>query len=61
MVQKHSVAGYENFVSFMKDFQSNGQMVNILFSGAKLENGVSWCSDCVEGMYLDLWSYITIS
>ncbi|XP_019541347.2 thioredoxin domain-containing protein 17 [Aedes albopictus] len=48
MVQKHYVAGYENFVTFMKDFKSNGQVVNVLFTGAKLDNSVSWCSDCVE-------------
>lgn len=48
MVQKHYVAGYENFVTLMKDFKSNGQVVNVLFTGAKLDNGVSWCSDCVE-------------
>lgn len=57
MVQKHYVAGYENFVTFMKDFKSNGQVVNVLFTGAKLDNGVSWCSDCVEGMQ-SLWQTI---
>ncbi|XP_065080871.1 thioredoxin domain-containing protein 17-like [Ochlerotatus camptorhynchus] len=48
MVHKHHVAGYDNFVSFMKDLKSNGQVMNVLFTGAKLETGISWCGDCVE-------------
>ncbi|XP_055640458.1 thioredoxin domain-containing protein 17-like [Toxorhynchites rutilus septentrionalis] len=48
MVQKHTVAGYESFLAFMRDFPSDGQIINVLFTGAKQENGVSWCSDCVE-------------
>ncbi|KFB48490.1 AGAP003178-PA-like protein [Anopheles sinensis] len=48
MVNKHYVAGYDAFVAFMKDFNDNGSPVNVLFTGAKMENGESWCSDCVE-------------
>ncbi|XP_035773804.1 thioredoxin domain-containing protein 17-like [Anopheles albimanus] len=48
MVQKHHVTGYEAFVAFMKDFKGNGGAINILFTGAKLDNGQSWCGDCVE-------------
>ena len=49
MVHKHHVAGYDAFVAFMKDFNGNGGAINILFTGAKLENGLSWCGDCVDG------------
>uniref|UniRef100_A0A182JZJ1 Thioredoxin domain-containing protein 17 n=1 Tax=Anopheles christyi TaxID=43041 RepID=A0A182JZJ1_9DIPT len=48
MVKKHYVAGYDAFVAFMKDFNGNGGAINILFTGEKLENGLSWCGDCVE-------------
>uniref|UniRef100_A0A1Q3FYI8 Thioredoxin domain-containing protein 17 n=1 Tax=Culex tarsalis TaxID=7177 RepID=A0A1Q3FYI8_CULTA len=48
MVQKHYVAGYQNFIDFMKNFKADGQDINILFTGAKLDNGLSWCGDCVE-------------
>uniref|UniRef100_U5EXP8 Thioredoxin domain-containing protein 17 n=1 Tax=Corethrella appendiculata TaxID=1370023 RepID=U5EXP8_9DIPT len=48
MVNEHKVAGYENFKSFMKDFKSNGAAINILFTGEKDKNGVSWCPDCVS-------------
>ncbi|XP_055586232.1 thioredoxin domain-containing protein 17-like [Uranotaenia lowii] len=48
MVQKHYVAGFEGFLNFIKDFLPDGQVINVLFTGAKMNNGVSWCSDCVE-------------
>ncbi|XP_052867019.1 thioredoxin domain-containing protein 17-like [Anopheles cruzii] len=48
MVHKHFLAGYDAFVAFMKDFNGHGAPINILFTGAKLENGQSWCGDCVE-------------
>ncbi|XP_053681348.1 thioredoxin domain-containing protein 17-like [Anopheles nili] len=48
MAKKHYVAGYDAFIAFMKDFKGNGEPVNLLFTGAKLDNGQSWCGDCVE-------------
>ncbi|XP_038105637.1 thioredoxin domain-containing protein 17-like [Culex quinquefasciatus] len=48
MVQKHYVAGFQNFVDFMKNFKADGQDINILFTGAKMDSGISWCSDCVD-------------
>lgn len=38
MAEEHSVAGYENFVEFMKNFSSK-KVINILFSGEKVEGG----------------------
>lgn len=49
MVQNHHVEGYENFCKFIKDFDVSGNKVYVYFSGSKLPNGESWCSDCVRG------------
>lgn len=51
MVVEYHVKGYEPFVKFMADFKSNGQPIIVLFSGAKLDTGESWCDDCVRGLY----------
>ncbi|XP_058813999.1 thioredoxin domain-containing protein 17-like [Topomyia yanbarensis] len=48
MVKVHHVTGYDHFLRFVKDIKNDNQVTNILFSGSKLENGLSWCSDCVE-------------
>lgn len=54
MVKEHYVSGYDNFVKFMNELgTSDENPVNILFSGQKDENGISWCSDCVEGNIKD--------
>ncbi|XP_029053234.1 thioredoxin domain-containing protein 17-like [Osmia bicornis bicornis] len=47
MVLRHHVKGYENFFEFMKKFQAD-QSVYVIYTGTKLPNGDSWCSDCVE-------------
>lgn len=49
MVVKHNVEGYENFLSLMENLKADGPII-VLYSGSKLENGLSWCSDCVEGI-----------
>lgn len=36
MAEKHSVAGYENFIEFMKNFKSS-KFINILFTGEKID------------------------
>ncbi|KAJ8918645.1 hypothetical protein NQ315_013151 [Exocentrus adspersus] len=46
MVKKHHVEGYENFCKFIKELDSEGQVVYVYFCGSKLENGESWCDDC---------------
>lgn len=35
MVEEHFVKGYEEFIEFIKDFKSDGRIVNVLFSGEK--------------------------
>ncbi|KAH0561877.1 thioredoxin domain-containing protein 17 [Cotesia glomerata] len=47
MVVKHHVEGYENFLLLMENLKADGPII-VLYSGSKLENGLSWCSDCVE-------------
>ncbi|XP_057322226.1 thioredoxin domain-containing protein 17 [Microplitis mediator] len=47
MVVRHSVEGYDNFLKFMEDLKADGQVI-VIYSGSKLDNGLSWCSDCVE-------------
>lgn len=49
MVQHHHVHGYEGFLSLVKTIKATDR-INVLFTGTK-ENGVSWCPDCVEGVY----------
>lgn len=39
MAEEHSVAGYENFIEFMKNFSSSKKEINILFSGEKIDGG----------------------
>ncbi|XP_076627724.1 thioredoxin domain-containing protein 17 [Colletes latitarsis] len=47
MVLRHRVQGYENFFKFVENLKVN-EPVYVLYSGTKLPNGKSWCSDCVE-------------
>lgn len=48
MVIESFIQGYDKFLEFFQNFDSEGKIVNILFSGEKID-GASWCSDCVEG------------
>lgn len=48
MVQRHHVQGYESFLEYVKDLKAAGP-IYVLYTGTKLPNGKSWCSDCVEG------------
>ncbi|XP_053693948.1 thioredoxin domain-containing protein 17-like [Sabethes cyaneus] len=48
MVKKHYVSGYDQFLNAMKGFEPKEHVINILFTGAKTNSNVSWCSDCVE-------------
>lgn len=61
MVVRHHVEGYEPFCDFMKSFSGDGQPVIILFSGSKLENGESWCDDCVRGKIFIYMIYVNLS
>lgn len=45
----HHVEGYDNFVKYMEKFKDDKRPVFVWFSGSKLPNGKSWCSDCNEG------------
>lgn len=44
---RHHVVGYESFLKFFESFQKL-EPVFVLYTGTKLENGKSWCPDCVE-------------
>lgn len=35
MAEKHHVKGYEGFVTFIEEFEPEGKIVNVLFSGEK--------------------------
>ena len=48
MVLKTEVEGYENFLKFIENFDSNKKLY-IVYTGSKLPDGNSWCSDCVQG------------
>lgn len=48
MVIKHHVTGYDKFLEFMENLKVD-EPVFVLYSGTKLDNGNSWCPDCVEG------------
>ncbi|CAK9812287.1 Thioredoxin domain-containing protein 17 [Anthophora quadrimaculata] len=47
MITRHYVQGYESFFELMKNFKSN-ESVYVLYTGTKLQNGNSWCPDCVK-------------
>nr|CAI5868100.1 unnamed protein product [Callosobruchus analis] len=46
MVIRHDIEGYDKFSEFMKNFDSKGKLVHVLFSGSKDDTGESWCDDC---------------
>lgn len=61
MVIKYHTENYEDFCTFMDNFDPKGQVVHILFEGAvDPVTKQSWCSDCVEGIYLYLKSFIEV-
>lgn len=37
MAKQHSIKGYEGFLQFIKEYQSDGKIINVLFSGEKDE------------------------
>lgn len=48
MVVKHHVKGYEEFTKLVEDLESQqNEVIHVLFSGGKEENGKSWCPYCV--------------
>ncbi|KAK2576327.1 hypothetical protein KPH14_005688 [Odynerus spinipes] len=47
MSTRHHVTGYENFLKFFESFHKV-EPVFVYYTGTKLENGQSWCPDCVE-------------
>ncbi|XP_043494664.1 thioredoxin domain-containing protein 17-like [Polistes fuscatus] len=47
MTIRHHVKGYNDFVKFFENLKTE-EPVFVLYTGAKLENGQSWCPDCVE-------------
>jgi hypothetical protein len=48
MVVEKFVEGFENFKTLMESWPVDGKVINILFTGKKI-NGISWCPDCVAG------------
>lgn len=51
MVNHYKVEGYENYLKFMKEFDTKNKEIYLMFSGSKLPTGENWCSDCREGYY----------
>lgn len=47
-VSNVNIEGYENFVNYIKNLETETRPVYIYFSGSKTSEGVSWCPDCVE-------------
>lgn len=58
MVKLHSVQGYENFLKYMEDLKITDPIF-VLYTGTKLSNGRSWCSDCVEGINPEIQLFLT--
>lgn len=56
MVVTHHVTGYEKFLQFMEGLKVDAPIF-VLYSGTKLDNGQSWCPDCVEGDFLNIIIY----
>ncbi|XP_037958326.1 thioredoxin domain-containing protein 17 [Teleopsis dalmanni] len=50
MVIKHSVKGYEEFTKLVTELEGCGDVIYVLFSGGKDENGQSWCPYCVKAL-----------
>lgn len=50
MVKTIHVEGYDAVKKAIKE-NSSIQDLFVLFSGSKDANGVSWCPDCVAGLY----------
>ena len=46
MLKLHKVTGYQRFLDFIANLQTNGEPVNVYFSGSKDSSGKSWCEDC---------------
>lgn len=50
MAKVHSIAGYDEFKSFISGLgKSASDTINIYFTGSKNEAGKSWCPDCNDG------------
>ncbi|CAH0701591.1 unnamed protein product [Spodoptera exigua] len=48
MAQILELHGYNQFKDYVSNLDSKSRPVVFYFSGEKLPNGYSWCSDCVE-------------
>lgn len=51
MAKIHKIIGYDDFTKTIDKIAKSGDIVNVLFSGKKDENGQSWCSDCNDGNF----------
>ncbi|CAH0556099.1 unnamed protein product [Brassicogethes aeneus] len=47
-LHREHINGYDDFCKFFEKFESKGKTVHVYFSGSKLENGESWCDDCIR-------------
>ncbi|CAG9114858.1 hypothetical protein JYU34_007617 [Plutella xylostella] len=47
MVSVNNVSGFSELENFLSNVDSK-KSVYLYFTGSKLENGLSWCPDCVE-------------
>ncbi|XP_039746733.1 thioredoxin domain-containing protein 17-like [Pararge aegeria] len=48
MVTIVQIKGFDDFAKYIASISSSSPLVLFYFSGSKLPNGSSWCSDCVE-------------
>lgn len=55
MVSFVEIKGFDEFDKYTKSIDDNESPVLFYFSGAKLPDGNSWCPDCVEGIYSNLF------
>lgn len=51
MAVRSEVEGYDAFCNLIGELETQGKPVVVYFSGSKGEDGKSWCSDCVTGMF----------
>lgn len=51
-VKRHDVEGFDNAKNLINDLESKKEVVFVLFSGSKDQNGASWCPDCERGEVL---------
>lgn len=67
MVSVNNVSGFSELENFLSNVDSK-KSVYLYFTGSKLENGLSWCPDCVEGKpllfiirFINVWGLVNLN